>query len=897
MKSVHHQRVQNVQRLEPRLLLAYSGPLFRDHTLDFDLIGSVTQASTADLNGDQVLDLIIATTHASSGIHARLGSGNGTFQPSFKLGNVAADVMVAADVNEDGRDDLLAYELGRSVTLLKSKPDGTYDSSVLGIGDQISQLIADDFNSDGNVDLIAVNSPANLPRSINLALGNGDGTFAPAVEILPELQSIGSIETGDLNADGKTDLLIEAGVAPKPAVDRAANVFLGTGDGTFVASGQLFLGTIDQWNVVEATGDGRPDVVVYDYELDQILIYPGLGDGMFSQPVVAASSAIVSQFSFGDINGDALPDLLTSESRMTVRLGLGDGQFTAPRGQVEYDSSRKMFVADLDDDGFSDVLVNDFSAADNEVQAYFGNAWGVLEPDKPVFSGSARSIVSADFNGDGKDDLAGLMNSRFAIEIALQTASGVYAAPITLSYSSGTPTALYPADFNGDELPDLFSLRAFGSAVRLNLGISVFSSEIPFAPSSLPPEVIPGDYDGDGDDDLLFWGPSSGTAFVRLSNGDGTFSSNLPVPSVGSGPLAIGDLDGNGTIDLARYGSGVLSVLAGNGDGTFGSRSTMNLSVSGSDLLIGDFDGDSRLDLVITDRSAFALLRGNGNRTFAAPVVTTFPRSLFGIVVADFDDDSRSEIVGLADHPVTLNLNANGTFTADSPLASNPFPDELIVTDFNDDGKPDVVAENSEFGGSVNHYANVGRPATPSVLQASLDIDTGQVRFRFDGPLLASSVGVEDLEMTLANSSDTPVLPSSATLSPDGRTVVFTLPTSIPDDGEYRIAIKAGAVQSVAGLQNTSEAILPSQQSYILSGDINRDRAVNFDDLLILAQNYGQSNRTFSQGNINYSSDGKVDFDDLLLLAQRYGTSLSAAFAPPIEGAAKKRNRNAMSDF
>ena len=81
----------------------------------------------------------------------------------------------------------------------------------------------------------------------------------------------------------------------------------------------------------------------------------------------------------------------------------------------------------------------------------------------------------------------------------------------------------------------------------------------------------------------------------------------------------------------------------------------------------------------------------------------------------------------------------------------------------------------------------------------------------------------------------------------------------------------AGAVTDRATNPMANDAEV---EFFVLAGDLNRDRLVNFDDLLILAQNYGLSNRTFSTGNVNYSPDGLVDFSDLLLLSQRYGTSL-----------------------
>ena len=84
----------------------------------------------------------------------------------------------------------------------------------------------------------------------------------------------------------------------------------------------------------------------------------------------------------------------------------------------------------------------------------------------------------------------------------------------------------------------------------------------------------------------------------------------------------------------------------------------------------------------------------------------------------------------------------------------------------------------------------------------------------------------------------------------------------------------AGSVTGASGVTLASDL---SIDFHVLAGDLNRDRVVDFSDMLILAQNYGQTGKTFSQGNIDYSSEGLVGFDDLLMLAQRYGTSLASA--------------------
>src|SRR5699024_7657541 len=96
-------------------------------------------------------------------------------------------------------------------------------------------------------------------------------------------------------------------------------------------------------------------------------------------------------------------------------------------------------------------------------------------------------------------------------------------------------------------------------------------------------------------------------------------------------------------------------------------------------------------------------------------------------------------------------------------------------------------------------------------------------------------------------------------------------PAALLPDGRYLATISSSAVENALGATLASDV----QFSFtVLRGDVNHDNTVNFDDLLTLSQNYGQTGRTFSQGNVDYSSDGLVGFEDLLTLAQRYGTSL-----------------------
>jgi len=175
---------------------------------------------------------------------------------------------------------------------------------------------------------------------------------------------------------------------------------------------------------------------------------------------------------------------------------------------------------------------------------------------------------------------------------------------------------------------------------------------------------------------------------------------------------------------------------------------------------------------------------------------------------------------------------------------------------------------NDGYADNVSLIFN-GPGQAPILTESSYNVNTRAASFTFSQALLAPTVLANDLQITNLTTSQTSQNAQSVSLSNANKTVTFTLPPTL-SDGNYRFRIPTGAVSSANGA-TTANA---DQGTWILIGDANRDRTVNFNDLLIVSQNYGQSNRTFMQGNFNYSTDGKVDFADLLLISQHYLVSL-----------------------
>lgn len=331
-------------------------------------------------------------------------------------------------------------------------------------------LVAADFNHDGNLDVVV----ANGEQGISVFLGAPGGSFQPRVDI-PTIWSAGDIVVADFNGDGHPDLAV-ANWGYFPGTGRSVEIFLGNGDGTFQ----------------------RP----YEYEV-----------GNFPASVVA-----------GDFNNDGIPDLATADvydGKISILLGIGDGNFQPRRTFSTFtDNPSSVMAGDFNGDGLTDLLVQN----DGSVSAFLGDSQGNFENGDRNFATPAFYFTTAttDFNGDGTSDLAMaytpwhscyrdcLWISKYAVWLGRPDGSFKPLAPVTIFGRMGRMAV---ADFNGDGKVDLaFALgppddyRSFGTLqVVLGAGDGTFQPGGSLNVRQLyePYAMIAGDVDGDGKPDLL----------------------------------------------------------------------------------------------------------------------------------------------------------------------------------------------------------------------------------------------------------------------------------------------------------------------------------------------------------------------------------------------------------
>jgi hypothetical protein len=359
----------------------------------YDARGQYTTSVTlADVNGDGKIDAVVANW-ASSTVAVLLGHGDGTFEPAvtYDAGGAAWSVA-AADVNGDGNPDLLVGNCGPSpafscpgaggsVAVLLGNGDGTFKPAVTydpGSSTSVLSIALGDVNGDGNSDLlIATCNENSLAGAVGVLLGNGDGTFRPAVTYDPGARCSYSIAVADVNGDGKPDLVVANSDNSISGSNELVGVLIGNGDGTFrpavtYGSGGEFADSIV---VADVNGDHKPDLLVANACADVqcsgnggngvLGVLLGNGDGTFQPAVIYDSGGEIAwSVVVADVNADGRPDVVLANrslhpsTGLGVLLGNGDGTFQPVAnygsGGILTDSVK---IADLNGDGRLDMVV------------------------------------------------------------------------------------------------------------------------------------------------------------------------------------------------------------------------------------------------------------------------------------------------------------------------------------------------------------------------------------------------------------------------------------------------------------------------------------------------------------------------------------------------------------
>lgn len=421
-----------------RELISSSGGGFTD--LPISNLPSPTQGfAVADFNNDHIPDIFAVDANGLG--RAYLGAGNGTFPsagtPIFACdGFLAAPPLVAGDFDSDGNVDVVTR-------LTTSGPDEMLLLFGDGKGNFTGQrttsehsfvLQVGDVNGDGIPDIFSLTDQGfGYPYVV---LGRKDRNFPSAQILLPN--QWGLLSAGDVFQDGFTDLLV-GGSDEGSSVP--GNIYHSQPNGTFAQQGQApSFSTV----LVDLNGDGMPDMV--GFSGTNLFIWQGDGSGFFG----AAISAIplpdgFQQFYFRDMDGDGHIDIVLPG---VILYGKGNFQFDP----VPITFLQNFVVGDFDGDGIPDIATASgvmFGQGNRSFTAPLGTT--PLPNPAPIFP----TQVAVDINHDGMDDLVIGASPEIEIYISAGRQGFIQDQALLVNGYGVTLSSLAVADFNGDGLPDI----------------------------------------------------------------------------------------------------------------------------------------------------------------------------------------------------------------------------------------------------------------------------------------------------------------------------------------------------------------------------------------------------------------------------------------------------------
>jgi hypothetical protein len=515
-----------------------------------------------------------------------------------------------------------------------------------------------DLNSDGKPDLIVANFDDN---TISVLLGQPDGGFAPKVDYATGSQP-GAVAVGDFNGDGNLDVMVanENCVSnPSPCIPNgpgSISILLGNGDGTLQLHVDYTVGNLPtSLAVADFNGDKILDIAVNtNLEGTGISVLLGKGDGTFGQPVDYATTGAASVVA-ADVNGDGIIDLVTS---LAVFLGNGNGTFQL---KTDLPSGGAVAVADLNHDGKPDIV------SGTSVYKGLGDGTFLFEGSVSVNGGALpTSVVLTDLNGDGNLDLV-----------------------LATSYA----------------------------AVLFGNGNFIFNSERDYLQIGLPQPPVPGavaigDFNGDGQIDLAITDIDLQTVAVLLGFPDGTFSGRVHynIGDVGVTSVAVADLNHDNKLDVVAGESASpsysVSIFLGNGDGTLQAPTSFpGPTLNNGGLTIADLNQDGSPDLATVgtdcnigpgcDVNYLGTLFGNGDGTFQ-PVqqYSVIQGTGFSTIASgDFNGDGFPDLVVNGVNSASVFINkGDGTFQPHVDYLLPTAVGALATTDLNLNGNTDIVA-------------------------------------------------------------------------------------------------------------------------------------------------------------------------------------------------------------
>jgi len=592
------------------------------------------------------------------------GSGGFTTGAGTAIGS-ESDVTVSitlGDIDGDGDLDVVTGNYNQTNKLYLNDGSGGFTAgtgtSIGSESDSTQSIALGDIDGDGKLDIVAGNHSAT--NKLYLNDGSGGFTTGAGTTIGSESGVTTSIALGDIDGDGNLDIVAgnHSGTNKlylndgSGGFDTTGTVIGSESDGTF----NIALGDID--------GDGDLDVVAGNEGTNKLYLNDGSGGFPTSGTAIGSESDSSTSIALGDIGGDGDLDVVVGNSNQTNKLHLNNssGGFTTGVGAgigSDTDNTRSIVLADIDGDGDIDVVAGNFGQTN---KLYLNNGGGfTASTDIGSDTDNTQSIALADIDSDGDIDVvAG--NFYATNKLYLNNGSG--------GFTTGT-----------------------GTDIGSDTGVTY--------------DIALADIDGDGDTDVVA-GDSNQTNKLYLNDGSGGFATGTDIGSniANTYSIALADIDSDGDIDVVagnyiqtnklylNDGSGGFAAGTGIGSDTDYTRS----------IALADIDSDGYIDVVVGNNgqaNKLYLNDGSGGFTTGAGTdIGSDADNAFSIALVDIDGSGYIDVVvgnDGASNKLYLNDGSGGFTTgAGTDIGSDTDSTYAIaLADIDGDGDIDVVAGNN----------------------------------------------------------------------------------------------------------------------------------------------------------------------------------------------------------
>ncbi len=642
---------------------------------------------------------------------------------------------------------------GASTPTFSAKTDFT-------TGTNPASVSISDFNGDGKTDMVIANYGSNSVSVLfnTTTSGSATPTFSAKTDFTTGTGPY-SVATGDFNGDGKKDIAAANYDATSVSVFFNTTT-TGSATPTFSAKTDFTTGTNPSTVAIrDLNGDGKNDLAVANYGSNSVSILFNTTTTNASTPTFSAKTDFATEsgpyaVTLGDINNDGRPDMAATNyttNKVSVYFnittpGSSTPSFGAVSNYTVGTAPSSVTICDLNGDGKADMAIGNETT--NNVSIFMNTMTLGVTPASfsaktDLTSSGNSSVKFADFNGDGKPDFVSIIPGARNAGVRLNTTTPGASTP-TFSARTDFPSGLVPnvvsiGDFNGDGKPDF----GVSNANSLNY-ISVFlNSTTPgastptyssgnlsgsnFATGTNPISCTSADINGDGKPDLISQNSTGGSISVLLNstppgNTTPVFAASVNFTTTPTTTLFLfaGDLNGDGKPDIAVTNgtSNTVSVLlntttTGSATPTFSAKTDFATGSNARNVAIADLNGDGNPDLAVTnnsDNSVSVLLNttspGASTPTFSARTDFTTGTAPYPVSIGDLNGDGKPDLVvgnnTATSISVLLNTTTTGastpTFAAKSDFTVGTSPREIIISDINGDGKPDLAVVNFNSG-------------------------------------------------------------------------------------------------------------------------------------------------------------------------------------------------------